>query len=116
MPESETLAVLTGWRPRTMPSHIRQPSIKYDSSSTDDLPESRARRTLELRLLHNFLFFTCQTFYSAQDEEIARVWTVDALPVALEYNALLFSILSISARHLLVSEPDNIELKIAYLE
>jgi hypothetical protein len=113
--ESETLAILTGWTSRSMPTHFRQPAIRYDSS-TDSLPESRARRTLELRLLHNFLFFTCQTFYSGQDEEIARVWTIDALPIALEYNALLYSILAISARHLLVSEPDNIELKIAHLE
>jgi hypothetical protein len=79
----------------------------------DYLLESKARRKLELRLLQNFFENTSQTFSACHNTEIRNAWAHDATKLALEHDNLLYEIFSISASHLLKSNPDDQELLLA---
>ncbi|MCJ1399122.1 hypothetical protein MMC11_002324 [Xylographa trunciseda] len=85
-------------------------------SSTDilDLPESKKRRLLELRLLHHYMTKTSLRI-SGQDEPTAvEPWTTILPGLAIEHDALLYSMYALAALHLSRLEPDNAEVIDAY--
>lgn len=75
-----------------------------------DIPESASRRKLELRLLHNYVVNICHTFPACHNNDVVHSYTVEAPQLALEYDNLLYGILSISTRHLLQANPHDSEL------
>jgi len=75
--------------------------------------ESKSRRLLELRLLTNYIDRTSKTFGACQHEDVRRAWSIEAPKLAIQHDNLLYQILSMSALHLLRSEPDNPELVVA---
>lgn len=87
-------------------------SAEFEKTS-EDIPESKARRKLELRLLQNFIENTSQTFSSCNTAQVRLAWANDVPKLALEHDNLLYGIFSISASHLLKSNPDDSELIMA---
>jgi hypothetical protein len=81
-----------------------------------DLVESRQRRRLELRLLHQYMGYTCNTatiFIDAQPK-IEYFWKVAMPALAFDHDALLYSIYTFAALHLSKLEPNNQEFADAY--
>jgi hypothetical protein len=79
------------------------------------LPESRERRMLEHRLMQHYIFVVSAPFVTITPESSAREIWVDLFSrqvpaLALQYNNILYSILSVSATHLLQTEPNDAEL------
>ncbi|KAI9851328.1 MAG: hypothetical protein M1838_003969 [Thelocarpon superellum] len=84
------------------------------SSTTADPPESRRRRLLELGLLHQYTTRTSLTFLAETSSAAAEVWTGSIPRIALQYDALLYSIFSLAALHLHSTDPNNQEALDAY--
>jgi hypothetical protein len=75
-----------------------------------EIPESRERRLLELRLLHNFLDRLAQPFKLPQGADVTSAWSEDVPNLAFEHDNLLYSLFSFSATNLLRSDPRNAKL------
>ncbi|KAF4630271.1 hypothetical protein G7Y89_g7872 [Cudoniella acicularis] len=88
-------------------------SSEIDDVTIFDLRESTSRRLLELRLLQNYITETSKTFGACHHAAIRHTWSVEIPKLAFQNVSLLYQIFSISALHLLKSEPDNRELLIA---
>ena len=86
-------------------SIIREPSQEY--------PESRSRRLLELRLLHHYACKTSLTIEPGSDLSVRVVWHDIIADQAFSNDALLYSMLSVSAQHLSKTFPQDLELKAA---
>ena len=71
-----------------------------------DLPESRDRRLLELKLLHHYNTKTSETLLGAPNSD---VWTVTLPKMAFQANndALLHAMYAISALHLTLTDPSD---------
>ena len=80
------------------------------------LQESRARRLLELRLLQNYIQNTSLTLPACHNEVVRHTWSVDVPNLAFENDNLLYQMFSLSALHLLKSDPANPELLVARQE
>ncbi|TVY81119.1 Sterol regulatory element-binding protein ECM22 [Lachnellula suecica] len=74
------------------------------------LPESEGRRKIELRLLQHYITSTSHTFPACHNAAVLQTWSVEVPKLALQYDNLLYPIFSLSALHLLKSEPQNQEL------
>lgn len=79
------------------------------TESPFDLPESRARRILELRILHHFTTETSWTLESGLVSPSSKggIWTDMIYTYVFKNDALLYSILHLSAQHLSRSSPPN---------
>lgn len=89
-------------------------SSACDDTDVYEIPESRARRILELRLLLQYVSKTSHTFPLAHKEgPVRHAWSVDVPLLALEHDNVLYGMLSISALHLLHLDPGNPDLVIA---
>jgi hypothetical protein len=86
--------------------HISEPEITSDI----EIPESKARQKLELRLQQNFIANMCQTFSACHNFVVREAWSTDVPKVALEHENLLYEMFAISAFHLLKSDPNDAEL------
>ncbi|KAL9109107.1 MAG: hypothetical protein Q9227_006198 [Pyrenula ochraceoflavens] len=86
------------------------PSADQNDSDVYDIPESKSRRMLELRLLQNYLTCVSQPFGIAQTAEVHAAWTIEVPKLAFRYENLLFAIFTISATHMLRDEPGNSDL------
>jgi hypothetical protein len=90
------------------------PASAFDDTDVYDIPESRARHMLELRLLQHYISKTSHTFPLSHKEGLVRhAWSVDVPLLALEHGNVLYGILSLSALHLLHLDLENSELIIA---
>jgi Fungal specific transcription factor domain len=96
-------------------NHEPQSSIMCSAPPGDafNIPESRSRRLLELRLLHHFLTTTIYTFPGANSDLVNHCWSIEIPKMALHYEPLLHEILSLSALHLLKSGSNELELQAA---
>lgn len=72
-----------------------------------DIPESKSRRMLELRLLQNFISNTSPTLPATQNTDLLHSWSVEVPKLALQHDNLLYEILSLSAMHLLRTESQD---------
>ena len=89
-------------------------SSAFDDTDIYDMPESRARRILELRLLQHYISKTSHTIpLSHKEGAVRHAWSVDVPLLALEHDNVLYGMLSFSALHLLHFDPGNPELIIA---
>jgi hypothetical protein len=82
-----------------------------DISSVDpNVPnssESRSRRLAELKLLHHYNARTSQTLLVSRDPTAAHAWTLMAPNPAVGNEALLYSIFSLSTRHMADIDPQH---------
>jgi hypothetical protein len=85
-------------------------STEFDDPAIFDVPESRSRRLLELRLLQNYIERTSKTFAACHHEDVRIAWSYQLPKLALEHDNLLYQVLSISAMQLLKSTPNDVEL------
>ncbi|KAH8808757.1 hypothetical protein F5884DRAFT_675305 [Xylogone sp. PMI_703] len=89
----------------------------------DDLPESRARRFRELRLFHHYTIRTCLTVgYKFTEAAIPtqhpgrELWRTVIPELALQHDALLYAIYSISALHIVKTKGNDPEASEYYLK
>ncbi len=82
---------------------------------SSDLSESRERRLLELKLLHQYSTKTC-LHISVPDSDPAAVeiWQTAIPSVAFKNDALLYSLYAVAAVHLAKTEPYNQEMLETY--
>jgi hypothetical protein len=100
---------------RQPPSQLRHGSSRSDvvsgisagGAGILDFPESRNRRILELKLLHQYITKTSLTI--ASDPARAEAWTNIIPNLAFTNDALLYSMYSASALHLAKVEPQDPE-------
>lgn len=106
------------------PTHILPPSPDeaalqhlLSSMENDDenmeIPESKPRRILELRLQQHFIERTSYTFSACNSVKVRNAWANDVPKLALANDNVLYGMFALSALHLLKSEPDNKELLLA---
>ncbi|KAJ9296120.1 transcriptional regulator family: Fungal Specific TF [Paecilomyces variotii] len=77
----------------------------------DEIPESKSRRLLELQLLQNYLTKLSQPFPQTPEADGSAVWPFLEVPqMALQHDNLLYAMFSISATHLLRTQPNNAKL------
>lgn len=79
------------------------------------MDESRARRLLELKLLHTYDTKTGRSIVFDPDDAASRAY-IDQVPsLALSNDALLYSLLSFTALHLIEIDPQNTtQMRIVY--
>ncbi|KAH8811411.1 hypothetical protein F5884DRAFT_273399 [Xylogone sp. PMI_703] len=89
---------------------------RMDMDGDNDLviPESKSRRELELRLLHNYIHYMAITISNSHFPIVKDTWAIEVPKLAFRYEALQYAIFSISSLHLLHEEPDSVELKDAH--
>jgi hypothetical protein len=85
-------------------------SVGESNQQSAEIPESRERRLLELRLLHNYLDRVAQPFALPQSSGVTSAWLEDVPILALEHDNLLYSMFSFSATNLLRFDPRNAKL------
>ncbi|ESZ94789.1 hypothetical protein SBOR_4808 [Sclerotinia borealis F-4128] len=88
-------------------------SIPLSPSQTysDDLPESSARRMLELRLLQTYIIHTSPTFPSCHNPETLNLWSVVVPKLAFASPNLLYAMFAIASLHLHVLSPNDVEIQ-----
>lgn len=80
---------------------------------SDELPESSARRLLELRLLQTYITHTSPTFPSGHNPETLNLWSVVVPKLAFASPNLLYAMFAIASLHLHVLCPNDIEIQSA---
>ncbi|RDW59797.1 hypothetical protein BP6252_12884 [Coleophoma cylindrospora] len=96
-----------------MVSVASEPSHSHNSQGDGlDPPETEDRRRMELRLFHYYITVAGPTL--GYDKEGTEAFLSDVPRLALEYDALLYSIFLISALHRYHSDPNNSESRSAY--
>jgi Fungal specific transcription factor domain len=88
-------------------------SSDFDDSNGFDVPESKSRRLLELRLLQHYIDRTSKTMAATHHDDILNAWASEVPKLALQHDNLLYQILSMSTLHLLKSKPNDPELLVA---
>ncbi|KAF7952308.1 uncharacterized protein EAE97_001805 [Botrytis byssoidea] len=78
---------------------------------SDDLPESSARRMLELRLLQTYIIHTSPTFPSCHNPETLNLWSVVVPKLAFASPNLLYAMFAIASLHLHVLSPNDMEIQ-----
>lgn len=76
-------------------------------AESGDVPETKERRLLELRLMTNFIDRVAQPFGLPQSNGVTSAWTKDVPKLALECENVLYGVLSLSATNLLRDEPTD---------
>ena len=91
--------------------HIPTVESDVDAKTTEilDLPESKDRRLVELRLLHHYDTKTGLSISGRDDPIGIGIWTITLPQLAFENDALLYSMYAIAALHLSRLEPENAE-------
>jgi hypothetical protein len=84
--------------------------MESENESIFEMPESKQRRMLELRLQQNFIERTSQTLSACHNPKVRNAWAVEVPKLGLLNDNVLYGMLALSALHLLNSEPDNQEL------
>ncbi|KUJ23608.1 uncharacterized protein LY89DRAFT_664012 [Mollisia scopiformis] len=118
-PKSKDLDLLADYRPTLFIPPPNDPNVQYLLSSMDsddekwEIPEGKPRRRLELRLQQNFIERTSQTLSGCQNAPVREVWAVEVPKLAFSNDNVLYGMLALSALHLLKSEPENQELRLA---
>jgi hypothetical protein len=82
-------------------------SLNAGGAGTLEFPESRNRRLLELKLLHQYITKTSPTI--ATDPNRAEAWTTIVPILAFTNDSLLYSIYSASALHIAKAKPQDPE-------
>lgn len=112
---------------RTVDDHTRPTLVtvtsedkqSYDDSDNNDLdednvfdiPESKTKRLLELRLLQNWITEISGASHTAQQNPaMNETWRREVPKLAVLHDNLLHAIFSASATHLLRAEPGNLDL------
>ncbi|KAA8569268.1 hypothetical protein EYC84_000929 [Monilinia fructicola] len=78
---------------------------------SDDMPESSARRMLELRLLQTYIVHTSPTFPSSHNPETLNLWSVVVPKLAFAAPNLLYAMFAIASLHLHVLSPNDHEIQ-----
>ncbi|KAI9641927.1 hypothetical protein NHQ30_009796 [Ciborinia camelliae] len=78
---------------------------------SDELPESSARRMLELRLLQTYIIHTSPTFPSCHNPETLNLWSVVVPKLAFTSPNLLYAMFAIASLHLHVLSPNDLEIQ-----
>lgn len=99
-------------KPGSSPSHLQFFSA-FDDDAEVDLPESRERRLMELRLMQNFIWSVARPFPLSPSKEWGEMFEQTVPAMALKHDNLLSTILAVSASNLLMKDPDNVELQSA---
>jgi hypothetical protein len=86
--------------------------LSSDAAESDvfDIPESKSRRRLELRLLENYMSNACPSFPACHGLQVKHAWSVEVPRMAMECDNLLSGIFSISALQLVRADCENQEL------
>lgn len=91
-----------------------QPGLDMYPLATDSedlhMPESKERRLLEHRLMQNYLQYLVQPFPVSPGKEWQHLLSHVVPRLALTNDNLLYALLTVSASHLLLTEPDDMEL------
>ena len=85
-----------------------------DDPAADNLPESKERRILELKLLHHYLVKTSCTLLEPTEQAGKDLWTIVFPGLAFKHDALLYLIYAIAALHLSRTTPTDGEALDAY--
>lgn len=85
-----------------------------DNEEKWEIPESKERRMLELRLQQNFIENVTKTIGSCNTPQARHAWAVEVPKLALSNDNVLYAILALSAFHLHKSAPDDRELLLAH--
>lgn len=100
---------------------VRYSQQDVESKGVDDLPETRDRRLLELKLLLHYTSKTCFTVGnkfiqnpSTVQGSLSELWRFTITEVALQHEALLNAIYAISALHLAKTNKDDVEALAIY--
>jgi hypothetical protein len=122
---SRTASIETSLSPNTiLPSDQVQPKLTLDQVLTPptindpvtsddilDLPESRQRRLLELRLWHNYVTVVATPFHSpAYKSVLIEIWNNHMPHIAMRHDNLLYTIYVTSATNLLRDSPHDADL------
>ncbi|PQE21256.1 C6 finger domain-containing protein [Rutstroemia sp. NJR-2017a WRK4] len=106
----EDLSTSSFHQPRTGQDEIPQ---SINPTYYEDIPESKNRRMLELRLLQNYIISTSPTFPGCHTEETRHLWSVEVPKLAFNAPNLLYAMFSISALQHIVADPSNSEMQSA---
>jgi len=85
-------------------------STETDDAKLLEIPESKSRRMLELRLQQNFIEKISQTLSACHQPKVRHAWGVEVPKMALTHDNVLYGMLAMSTLHMLKSEPNNQEL------
>jgi hypothetical protein len=75
--------------------------------ASGEIPETKERRLLELRLMSNYIERLAQPFKLPQSAEVTSAWQRDVPKLALDYENVLYGVLSLSATNLLRDDPTD---------
>ncbi|KAE8448755.1 hypothetical protein EG329_008971 [Mollisiaceae sp. DMI_Dod_QoI] len=117
-PEDKELDLLADYRPtNVLPPPMGDLAIQHllSSMESDDvklleIPESKSRRMLELRLQQNFIEKISQTLSACHQPKVRHAWGVEVPKMALTHDNVLYGMLALSILYLLKFEPNNQEL------
>lgn len=88
--------------------------MDIDEDNEFHLPESRSRRLLELQLLSNFINHTTATLANGHFSTVRDTWGEYVPKLFPTWNSLQFAVFSVSALHLMRTEPTDEALKEAH--
>lgn len=83
---------------------------QVDDASGINLPESRARRLMEHRLMHNYYLNAANPFPVAPEQTWRKLWSVHIPAMGLSYDNVMYAMMASSATSLLRSTPDDKDL------
>ncbi|KAI5205238.1 hypothetical protein AUEXF2481DRAFT_9029 [Aureobasidium subglaciale EXF-2481] len=99
---------------KTAINQVLTPPTNNDPVTADDildLPESRQRRMLELRLWHNYVTVVATPFHTqAPISALIQIWNNHMPHIAMRHDNLLNTIYAFSATNLLRDAPDDEQL------
>jgi hypothetical protein len=84
-----------------------------DIENVLDLPESKARRMLELRLMNHWAEYLAKPFPEVANSHLVTAWGEHVPRMALRYDNVLSMMFACSACHLLRKELEDSELAVA---
>lgn len=86
------------------------PFAQLDDAAGISLPESRVRRLMEHRLMHNYYLRAATTSPVAPAESWRKLWSVHMPALGLKHENVLYAMLASSATSLLRSTPGDKDL------
>ena len=78
-----------------------------DDQEEIDMPESKERRLLEHRLMQNYIQQIAQPLSVSPNKEWHELFSIIMPRLALSHDNMLYSLLTVSASHLLLVDPDD---------
>ncbi|KAH8883373.1 c6 zinc finger domain-containing protein [Thozetella sp. PMI_491] len=86
------------------------PPISADAPDDSQIPETRERRMMEHRLMQHYIFTMGRPTSVSPSENWSELFSRHIPSLALQYDNLFYSLLTMSATNLLRTEPNNNEL------